>query len=170
MPLTPFHLGPGLLLGLLLFRYVDMPTVVLGSVLVDWRAALVFGGVWPGPRHDWMHSYLGSLAFAVVLAGVILLVRPSIAEYMRRAKLRQRVSKRTVVLGAVSAVTVHVTIDAFHHPLMEPFLPAGGNPLYGLFTTSEMRLFTAFCLFLGMQLYVAHLVDGVGFSLSGPTE
>ena len=35
MPLTPFHLGPGLLFGLLLFRYIDFPTSLIASVIVD---------------------------------------------------------------------------------------------------------------------------------------
>ena len=35
MPFTPFHLGPGLLLGLLLLSYVDLPTFLLASVIVD---------------------------------------------------------------------------------------------------------------------------------------
>lgn len=35
MPLTPFHLGPALLLGLIFLRYVDFPTFLVANVIVD---------------------------------------------------------------------------------------------------------------------------------------
>jgi len=159
VPLTPFHFGPGILFGLLLVRYVDFPTFVVGSVVVDWRAALVYVGFWPGPRHGWMHTYLGSLSFSLLVVAAMVAVRPRIDGAVERAGIRQQVSTAKIAAGAFLAVVVHVTIDAFHHPTMRPFLPLEGNPLYGLFSTFEMRTFTAFCLFLGVQLYLVYFLD-----------
>lgn len=59
MPFTPFHFGPGILLGLLLLRYLDFPTFVAANVMIDWRAALVFLDLMDGPLHGWVHTYLG---------------------------------------------------------------------------------------------------------------
>jgi len=46
MPFTPFHLGPGLLLGVLLYRHLDLGTVLAASIAVDLRTVLVFSGCW----------------------------------------------------------------------------------------------------------------------------
>jgi len=165
MPLTPFHLGPGILFGLLLLRYVDFPTFVVGSVIVDWRAALVYSGFWPGPRHRWMHTYLGGLAFSLLVVAAMVAVRPRIDGMLERLEIRQRVTTATIAAGAFLAVTIHVTIDAFHHPTMRPLLPLDGNLLYGLFSTFELRAFTAFCLFLGVQLYLVYFLDLLGLDL-----
>jgi len=165
MPLTPFHLGPGILFGLLLLRYLDFPTFVIGSVVVDWRAALVYFDFWPGPRHGWMHSYLGSLAFSLLVVAAMVAVRPRIDGILERLAIRQQITTVKIAAGAFLAVTVHVTVDAFHHPTMRPFLPLDGNPLYGLFSTFEMRAFTAFCLFLGVQFYLVYFLDLLGLDL-----
>jgi len=166
VPLTPFHLGPGILFGLLLLRYVDFPTFVVGSVVVDWRAALVYVGLWSGPRHGWMHTYLGGLAFSLVVVAAMVAVRSHIDAALERLAIRQRVTTARIAAGAFLAVTIHVTIDAFHHPTMLPFLPLEGNALYGLYSTFEMRGFTAFCLFLGVQLYLMYFLDLLGLDLS----
>lgn len=165
VPLTPFHLGPGVLFGLLLLGYVDLPTVVVGSVVVDWRAALVYFGFWPGPRHGWMHTYVGSLAFSLAVVAAMVAVRPRIDGTLERLGIRQRVSTAKIAAGAFLAVVIHVTIDAFHHPAMRPFLPLDGNPHYGLFSTFELRAFTAFCLFLGAQFYLVYFLDLFGLGL-----
>lgn len=167
MPFTYFHVGPGLLFGLLLIRYVDFPTFVLANVVVDWRAGLVYLGLLSGPRHGWMHSYLGSLAFSFLLIGAMIRLRPSMDGTLRDLHVHQAVSRGRIVTGAVLGVTVTVTIDAFHHPRMQPFLPLPGNPLYGYFSTHEMRLFTAFCLFLGLFVYMARALDVFGPGPSG---
>jgi membrane-bound metal-dependent hydrolase YbcI (DUF457 family) len=169
VPLTPFHLGPGILFGLLLLRYVDFPTFVVGSVVVDWRAALVYVGFWPGPRHGWMHTYLGSLAFSLLVVAVMIAVRPRIDGALERLAISQRVTTAKIAAGAFLAVTIHVTIDAFHHPTMRPLLPLEGNPLYGFFSTFEMRAFTAFCLFLGVQLYLVYFLDLLELDLRSRT-
>jgi len=35
MPFTPFHLGPALLLGLMLSKYIDLATFLFANILVD---------------------------------------------------------------------------------------------------------------------------------------
>ena len=35
MPFTPFHFGPGLIVGLLLLSFIDFATFLIASVIVD---------------------------------------------------------------------------------------------------------------------------------------
>ncbi|MDL0133480.1 hypothetical protein [Halobacterium salinarum] len=154
IPFTLFHFGPGLLFGLLLVKYIDFPTFVIANVIIDWRAALVVFGLWPGPRHSWMHTYLGAILFSMVLTIGMVLIRPELDKLMESINLHQRVSVTRIAIAAFLGSMIHVTIDAFHHPLMYPFMPYDIKPLYGLFSTREMRFFTAFCGFLAILWYI----------------
>ena len=35
MPFTPLHLGPALFFGMVLLRYIDLPTFLVANVIVD---------------------------------------------------------------------------------------------------------------------------------------
>jgi len=41
MPFTPYHLGPGLFVGLLFLGFIDFPTFLVASVIVDMEPFLV---------------------------------------------------------------------------------------------------------------------------------
>ncbi|WP_414837910.1 hypothetical protein ACK3SF_00700 [Candidatus Nanosalina sp. VS9-1] len=164
MPFTPFHFGPGILLGLLLLKKLDFPTFVAANVMIDWRAALVFLGFWPPPRHGWVHTYLGATLMAILLGAVMIYARPLIDEELREMKIVQEISKKNIFLAAFSGAFLHVTIDAFHHPYMQPFMPFDFNPLLGLFSTLELRAALFFCLLVSLPVYVFHVKDWIDIS------
>lgn len=157
MPLTPFHLGPGLLLGILLIDYLDFPTFVIANIIVDWRAALVYIGLWAGPRHGWMHTYLGVLFFSPFLIYGTYKLRVELHAVMDTIQLSQETSLTKITASAVIGMAISVTIDSFHHPFMEPFMPFQYNPLLGIFSTYEMRLFTFTLFVLSIILLTLHL-------------
>lgn len=159
MPFTHFHLGPALLIGVLALRYLDLPTFISANLIVDWRAALVFLGFWPPPRHSWVHTYLGGFLMAFLLAGTMILIRPYLQPVMRKIELEQTVSKAKISAAALSGVIIHVTLDAFHHPTMHPFYPLMEKPLYGLFSTVEVRLIALSCMLLAVPVYILHVSD-----------
>ena len=68
VPFTPFHLGPGLLFGLLLFSYVDLPTFLVASVAVDIEPLLVLSLNLRYPLHGYLHTFLGRTIVAFLLA------------------------------------------------------------------------------------------------------
>lgn len=156
MPFTPFHLGPAILLGLLLLRYIDFPTFVAANLVVDWRATLVFFGLLDGPLHSWPSSYPGALVSGLVLAAAIIYVRPYLTEGLEDMKIIQEISRTKILLGSISGVMLHVTIDAFHHPNIYPFLIEDFKPLFGLFSTYEVRLFCFGCMVLALPVYLLH--------------
>lgn len=159
MPFTPFHLGPAVVLGLLLIRYVDFPTFVAANLLVDWRATLVFFGVLEGPLHSWPSTYPGSLVTALFLAAIMMYVRPLLDDRSREAGIKQAFSQRTIFLGALMGVLIHVTIDAFHHPDIYAFMSESIRPFYGLMTTEEVRLMCTVLLLISIPLYLYHVRD-----------
>lgn len=68
MPFTLFHFGPALLLGVLFYRWLDLPTLLVSSVIVDVRAALVVFGPLDGPVDGILTTFVGGTVVAVILA------------------------------------------------------------------------------------------------------
>lgn len=161
MPFTPFHVGPAILLGLLLLRKLDFPTFLAANVIIDWRATLVFFGFWDGPLHGWVHTYIGAILMAIILGAVMIYARPLIDEEIREMKITQKVTRKKIFLAAFTGTFLHVTLDAFHHPDMQPFMPFDFNPLFGLFSTGELRTALFFCLLASLTIYVFYVQDWI---------
>ena len=164
MPFTPFHFGPGILLGLLLLKKLDFPTFVAANIIIDWRAALVFLGLWRGPRHAWVHTYMGATLMAVILGAAMIYVRPLIDGELREMNIVQEITEKKIFLSAFIGTFLHVTIDAFHHPNMKPFMPLDFNPLLGLFSTAELRAALFFCLMVSLPVYISHVRGWIDLS------
>ncbi|MFB6116552.1 MAG: hypothetical protein ABEK10_03480 [Candidatus Nanosalina sp.] len=150
MPFTPFHFSPAILIGLLALKYLDFPTFVAANIVVDWRAALVFLGLWPfgGPLHSWPSTYPGALFFGLVLAGIMVYIRPYLQEPLEEMEIEQSFSNPKIFASAVLGVLLHVTLDAFHHPNIQPFMIEGIRPFFGLMTTGQVRALTFASLLL----------------------
>lgn len=164
MPFTPFHFGPAILLGLLLLDYLDFPTFVAANIVVDWRAFLVFFDFWSGPLHSWQHSYLGAAGLSIALGFSLLYIRPYFEVLMDGFELDQDFSWRTIFSAAFAGTFLHVTLDTFHHPYMPTFLPLDVRPLYGVFTTFEVRTITFSFLALSLPLFLYLKRDEIGLT------
>lgn len=90
MPLTPFHLGPGLLVGLLFFSFIDFPTFLVASVIVDVEPFLVLVFNLDFPLHGFFHSFLGGTLVAFLLSLVMSRVRESLSPLLLFFKLEQK--------------------------------------------------------------------------------
>ena len=129
MPLTPFHLGPALLLGALWHRRLDVPTLLVGSVIVDFRAALVVFGPLAGPVHGIFTTFFGGTAVALALAGAVRTLPLTVHAYLAYGRLAQTNHTAEVVAGALVGVYSHVVLDSLLYPDAQPFFPAEVNPL-----------------------------------------
>lgn len=66
MPFTPFHFGPGLLIGLV-FSFIDFPTFLIASLIVDIEPFLVLFFNFNYSLHGFFHSFLGGTIIALIL-------------------------------------------------------------------------------------------------------
>lgn len=128
MPLPPFHLGPALLLGVLLNRWLDLPTLLLGSVVVDVRVALVVLGPLDGPVHGILTTFVGGTVLALVLAAGIRMLPPALQSVLDRARAAETTSPWALVAAAVVGVYSHVLLDSVLYGDARPFFPADWNP------------------------------------------
>ncbi len=136
MPFTPFHLGPALLVAVLLYRWLDPVPLLLASIAVDARAILVFFGVLGGPLHGLLHTLPGAVAVGLVVAAGLSLVADRYAAWFEAAGVEVPVSlDRLAVSGLVGAVLLHLLPDALMYGdvgLLQPFHPFLQQSVLGL--------------------------------------
>lgn len=123
MPFTPFHLGPALLLGLLCYRWLDLPALLVGSVVVDVRTALVFFGYLDPPLHGPLHTVIGSAVLGLVVAGAWVALRPRFEWLLALLGLGRERSIGAIFTGAFVAVWLHLLLDALLYFDLRPFAP-----------------------------------------------
>ena len=128
MPLTPFHLGPGLLIGLLLLSFIDFPTFLVANVIVDVEPILVLFFDLDYPLHGFFHSFLGGTLVAFLLAAVMSKVRDSLSPLLSFFKLEQKSSFKNILLASLSGIYIHILLDSRMHRDIQPFYPWDFNP------------------------------------------
>jgi len=166
MPFTPFHLGPGLLFGLLLLSYIDFPTFLIASVIVDVEPFLVLTLNLNYPLHGFLHSFFGGTLIAFLLAAVMSNVRSALSPLMSFLKLEQKLSFKTILSAALLGVYVHILLDSPLYPDIRPFFPFDFNPLLNLSMFISFDIYTLCTLsFIGGGIvYAIRLVSRRGLS------
>lgn len=130
MPLTPFHLGPALVLGVVLFRWLDLPTLLAASVVIDVRAALVVFGPLDGPIHGILTTFVGGTAVAFALAAGVLALPDRLQSLLDVGRLAPTAEPAPVLAGALVGTYSHVVLDSLLYSDAQPFFPLAGNPLH----------------------------------------
>ena len=152
MPFTPFHLGPGLLIGLIFKQWINIPAILIASIIVDVRAAYcLFTGCYP--LHGPLHTFLGALILSSLVIFSIYLFRDRLKPISIFLKIKQDYSLQSIVIGAVIGVWSHVILDAFLYPEMVPFWPVHGNPFIGIFGSIEIYGFCIMGFVIGGMIY-----------------
>ena len=132
MPFTPYHFGPAVLIGVLLFPFIDFTTIVVASVILDLEPLAVIFLDLPLPLHAFFHTYLGATIVAIVLSICIYPFRKYLNEIVSFFGLRQESSFRHIVPASLIGTYSHVLLDSFLYVEMNPFFPLIGNPFVGI--------------------------------------
>lgn len=130
MPFTPFHFGPALLLGILLYRWVDLPTLLVSSVIIDIRAALVVFGPLEPPVHGILTTFAGGTFIAILVTAVISSLPNSIDRLLDYGRLTDRSSRSAIFTGAILGVYSHVILDSILYTDARPLYPITWNPFF----------------------------------------
>jgi membrane-bound metal-dependent hydrolase YbcI (DUF457 family) len=130
MPFTPFHLGPALFLGLLLFRFADFPTLVVASVILDLEPFAVLVTGLDYPLHGFFHSFLGGTIVAVALGLIMLRLGGTARGVLKPLGLEQSPSRQTIMLGSFLGVYSHILLDSPLYADIRPFFPSSVNPFF----------------------------------------
>ena len=159
MPVTPFHLGPALLLGLIFFNYLDFPTFLVANVIIDVEPILVMFLGLNYRLHGFFHSFLGGSIAALILILVMIKIRASLSSLLRFFKLEQEPSFNRILIASFLGIYIHILLDSRMHLDIMPFYPFDLNPFLNrsMLGDVEVYMLTAWC-FLGAAItYVARL-------------
>lgn len=165
MPLTPYHLGPSSWIGLGFFRVLDLPTLLVASVIVDVESFVLL--VMGYPLHGFLHSFPGGLVLVFLTVIAMYLLRGWSRRVMVVFKLAQESSFRKILWTSFLGVYLHVLLDSFTHTKMIPFYPIEGNPLLGVFTYEQIQFFCVVGFLVAVPLYLFRLA---GVIRSGKKE
>ncbi len=152
MPFTPFHFGPALLAGVILFPFFDLATMLIGCVLLDIEPMLVLFLGLGGPLHGISHTYLVATLVSVVVSAIIWLVREPIKSIISAFGVVQEPKKIRIFIASLFGTYTHVFMDSFIYGEMNPFFSILGNPFLGLIASVVIYQFCLYCGILGVVL------------------
>lgn len=154
MPFTPFHLGPALLIGLIMLPILDLPTFLIASVIVDIEPAAVLFLKLDAPFHGVIHTFLAGTLIAFILALIMFFLREKTKTVMRILKLEQNPSFNKILFTSLAGVYIHLLLDSFIYADIRPFYPLTANPLYGLMSATNVYLFCTLSFPLAFVIYI----------------
>src|SRR3990170_3348106 len=128
MPFTPFHFGPALFFGLLLFRYIHFPTFVVANVILDVEPFLVLFFELDYPLHGFFHSFPGGSIIAILLVISMIKTDKHIQDLAENLKLSQMFSSRSIWLASFAGIYLHILFDSPLYADIMPFYPFESNP------------------------------------------
>ena len=154
MPLTPFHIGPGLGIGLVFSKYFDIAALLVASVAVDIEPFSILLFNLNYPLHGFFHSFLGGTLIAVLVSAAIYCLRDATRKIMDVFQLGQTSSFKKILWSSIFGVYLHILLDAPLYADIRPFYPFQSNPLYGLFSAGHIYTFTGISFIIGVAAYV----------------
>jgi len=132
MPLTPFHLGPGLFLGSLTLRFFNLWAVLLGSIVMDIEPAvlLIIYRCYHCPHHSFFHSIFGAIVGSLILAAILWRFREKLDKISLKFKISQSFSFPVLFFSSLAAWILHIFFDSLTHFDVFPFWPSEYNPIF----------------------------------------
>jgi len=161
MPFTPYHFGPGLLIGLIFLSLIDFPTILIASIIVDTEPFLVLIFNLDYPLHGFFHSFLGGTIVALILTVIMIKVRKYFTPVMSFFKIKQKISFIRILLASLIGIYVHILLDSPIYTDIRPFLPFDFNPFYrtpSLPSSTELSIICIWCFIAGLIIYVIRLI------------
>ncbi len=159
MPLTPFHLGPAMLFGLLLFSYIDFPTFIIANVILDIEPLLNLYFNIGNNMHGFFHSFIGASIIALIISPIMFYLRKPMKKLLESFGLKQKTSFKKILLASLFGVYLHVFLDSFLYSDIKPFFPSAYNPIYDMLPYNEIINFCIFSLFASIFLYIYKLIN-----------
>jgi membrane-bound metal-dependent hydrolase YbcI (DUF457 family) len=154
VPVTPFHFGPGLLLGLVGRKNFSLGTFMAVNVVIDvesgWHLA-----THAYPVHTFLHTALGASLAALVVAPTWWFARRRTPAALGGPR---PVAPRAAALGAALGAWSHVVLDGIMHGDVRPLAPwSAENPLLHLVPLADLH---SLCIGAGLVGAVGMLVLG----------
>ena len=154
MPLTPFHLGPGLLIGEVFEKRINMISILLASILIDVRAIFCcFFIECTGRFHGPLHTIIGATVIALLIAIMVWSLKIQLKKFTDVFKIKNSYSSSSIILGSFIGTWLHIILDSFMHSDIIPFWPIKSNLLLGMISNGTNYLLCTIALIIGLIVY-----------------
>ena len=132
MPLTPLHLGPGLLLGAFTLRFFNLWALLLGRVVMDVEplVLLIINPCYSCPHHWFFHSILGAIFGSLILAAILYKFREKLNQISLKFRISQPFSFKILFFSSLVAWLIHIFFDSLTHFDVFPLWPSHFNPIF----------------------------------------
>ncbi|MFW6117095.1 MAG: hydrolase [Thermoproteota archaeon] len=159
MPFTPFHLVPGVGLGLPLRRYLHAPTLLLASIVVDVEPLMVLLLGLRYPLHGYLHTFLLALPTGLILGYVMFRLEPFLQPFYKLFRLEngKSLSLKSFLAAGGLGTGVHVLLDTPLYSDIRPFFPFTANPLYNPALTLEIYILCIGMAAFGIRYYLGSI-------------
>jgi len=163
MPFTPFHLGPGLGLGLPLRKYLHAPTFLLANVIVDMEPFLVLFLGLRYPLHGYLHTFLLAIPLGIVLGYAMFLLERFLQPLYKifLFETGDSLSLKSFIVAGVLGVGFHVLLDTPLYSDITPFYPIIANPFYNPALILEIY---SLCVWMG-GIGIIYYIGILGLSI-----
>jgi len=159
LPFTPYHFGPGLLIALLFLSFIDFPTFLIASVIVDIEPFLVLTFNLNYPLHGFLHSFLGGTIIALILAVIMTKIREYFTPIMSFFKIEQKISFKKILFASLLGIYIHILLDSPIYTDIRPFFPLDFNPFYRTTSLSGLlQTICVWCFLAGIIVYIIRLI------------
>ena len=159
MPFTPFHLGPALVIGIIFIYYLDFPTLLVASVILDMEPFLVLLLDLNYPLHGFFHSFLGGTIIILPLSFIMFKIRPYINPITDSLKIEQKSSFLNILAASIVGIYSHILLDAPLYSDIQPFFPLNFNPFLNTsdLVANTIYIFCGYCFLAAIFLYLIYL-------------
>lgn len=156
MPITPFHLGPGVLIKSVLQERFSLTVFAFSQGLIDIQPVLVVL-LGKGHLHGLTHTYAG----AILLALISTIIGKPICEWFLRFwnktpeisrdsmfLVGTKITWKTALVSSIIGTYSHVILDSIMHSDIQPFYPFSiENTLVSQISLTSLHLF---CIISGV--------------------
>ncbi|QEE15813.1 metal-dependent hydrolase [Promethearchaeum syntrophicum] len=161
MPFSPFHFGHALPFCFLDYKNkrIDIISCLIGSIIVDIHAIIIFFFNLNQPLHGPVHSFLIATILGVITGIFVHITQNFWNKITRIFKWEQKTSLISKIFWAILMSYLHIFLDAFLYPEMNfwwPFL--NGNPFYGILSSPTVYSICTIGIFLGIFEYLIYLI------------
>ena len=153
MPLTPFHLGPGLLIGEVFEKRVNLISIIFASILIDIRVLFCFFVGCTGRFHGPLHTFIGATVVALFIAIMVWNLKKPLKKFTDIFKIKNGYSRSSIILGSFIGTWLHIILDSFMHSDIIPFWPMKSNFLLGMISNGTNYLLCTIALMIGLIIF-----------------
>jgi len=157
MPFTPYHLGPALLVALVLYSILDAPAFIVASVILDIEPLIILLQGHNSPLHGTFHSLTMSIPIALVISFIMYALRNITGPLLQKLNLPQKTNLTKIIYSSLLGVWIHVVLDSFLYSDLTLLYPFKWNPMLGLVPANSVFIFCIVCSFIAFITYLIRI-------------